>query len=330
VICRRLLTVSLTALPAFAQQTMLDGAGPQSRRIEVLWWFFLALMTLVFVIVLIVLGAALLRRRSDDSDSPASEQRLGQRVGAATIATVLILFGLVVISTLTGKAMARLENPRTGMTIQVTGWQWWWDFQYVDNNAARVLNTANEIHIPVGRPVQIRGSSQDVIHSFWVPNLNGKIDLIPSRITTEWIQADRPGRFRGQCAEFCGLQHAHMALWIVAEEPQQFETWMTHQLEPAMDPADPVAIHGREVFLNRACVLCHSIRGTSAAGTVAPDLTHFGSRSTLAAGSLPNNPTNLERWLKDPQAVKPGNHMPNLPLENAELQALITYLESLQ
>jgi cytochrome c oxidase subunit 2 len=176
----------------------------------------------------------------------------------------------------------------------------------------------------------IRGTSNDVIHSFWVPNLQGKRDLIPSRITTEWIQADRPGRFRGQCAEFCGLQHAHMALWVVSEPASQFELWYAHQLEPAADPSESHEQRGREAFFNSACILCHTIEGTTAAGRVGPDLTHFGSRLTLAAGTLANNKGNLAGWLADPQSIKPGTRMATVPIRAEDMQPLIDYLEALR
>jgi cytochrome c oxidase subunit 2 len=193
-----------------------------------------------------------------------------------------------------------------------------------------ILDTANEIHIPVGRPVMIRGTSNDVIHSLWVPNLHGKRDLIPSRTTTEWIQADSPGAYRGQCAEFCGLQHAHMALWVVAEPQEKFKAWMQQQLQPAVQPSDPVRQRGEQVFVNNACVFCHTIRGTTAAGQVAPDLTHFGSRKSLAAGTLPNNKGNLGGWISDPQSIKPGNHMATIAVNSEDLQPLLEYIEGLK
>jgi cytochrome c oxidase subunit 2 len=169
-----------------------------------------------------------------------------------------------------------------------------------------------------------------VIHSFWVPRLHGKIDLIPSRVNTEWIEADRPGRFRGQCAEFCGIQHAHMALWVIAESPDEFAAWMRHQLQPAAEPSDAATQRGQQVFLDNACILCHAIAGTRAAGQVGPDLTHFGSRLTLAAGTLPNNKGNLGGWIADPQNIKPGNHMATVPLPTEDLEPLLDYLESLK
>jgi cytochrome c oxidase subunit II len=178
--------------------------------------------------------------------------------------------------------------------------------------------------------VQIRGQSNDVIHSFWVPNLHGKRDLIPSRTTTEWIQADHAGIYRGQCAEFCGAQHAHMALWVIAEPEEKFRAWMQRQLQPAVQPSDTETQRGQQVFLNSTCVFCHQIQGTTAAGQNAPDLTHFGSRRSIAAGTLPNTKGNLAGWIVDPQSVKPGNHMATVPVKPQDLQPLIDYLESLK
>src|ERR1051326_3475232 len=190
------------------------------------------------------------------------------------------------------------------MVVEVTASQWWWAIRYPNSDPSQIVITANEIHIPVGRAVMVREVALDVIHSFWVPNLQGKIDLIPSRVNTVWIQADHAGRFRGQCAEFCGLQHAHMALWVVAEAPEQFKKWMDHQLQPAVPPSDPAKAQGQHVFLDSACALCHAITGTSAAGQNGPDLTHFGSRLTIAAGTLPNNKGNMGGWISDPQTIK--------------------------
>ncbi len=324
---------------AGVQQSAVDAAGPQAGRIAGLWWFFLALLGAIFVAVIAFTAWALLRRdRGIDPErieqlhvapSP-SERRLTRVVGTATVATVLILLLLLVVSVSTGKAISELGNKQTGLVVELTGNQWWWYVRYLNDDASRIVVTANEIHIPVGRPVMIRETSNDVIHSFWVPNLHGKRDLIPSRVTTEWIQADYPGRFRGQCAEFCGLQHAHMALWVVAEPEAQFEAWMDHQRQPGAAPSDPDRARGQEIFLNHACVLCHTIAGTPAAGSVGPDLTHVGSRLTLAAGTLANTKGNLAGWITDPQTVKPGNHMATVPLRSEEVQPLVDYLESLQ
>jgi cytochrome c oxidase subunit 2 len=326
-------------LLAATEQSVLHPAGPQAGRIAGLWWFFFGLLTVIFFIVVGVLLWAIARRHRGIEQEPLehahipstqTEHKLTRVVAAATGLTVLILFGLLISSIITGRALARIQNPHNAMTIEVTGNQWWWFIRYPNDDPRRIVVTANEIHIPVGRAVMIRGTSNDVIHSFWVPNLHGKRDLIPGRVSTDWIQADRPGRFRGQCAEFCGLQHAHMAIWVVAEPEDQFEAWMQRQLQPAIEPANEHLAHGRDVFLNHACVFCHHIAGTTAAGQVAPDLTHVGGRFTIAAGTLPNTKGNLAGWITDPQNIKPGNHMANLQIPPADLQAVVDYLETLQ
>ena len=337
---KSLLALILLSASAFARtQSVLDPAGPQSMHVFRLWSWFLAILTAVFVIVLALTAWALARRHRDLEQepierahiaSPETERKLLWTVGSGIAATVLILFGLLIASVTTGKAVSELGNKQNGMVVEVIGNQWWWYVRYPNDDASQIVVTANEIHIPVGRPVRIRGTSNDVIHSFWVPELNGKRDLIPSRITDEWIQADRPGRYRGQCAEFCGLQHAHMVLWVIADPPDEFEKWKARQLQPALDTNDLHLQAGRDVFLKYACVYCHSITGTTANGQVAPDLTHFASRTTLAAGTLPNTKGNLAGWIVDPQTIKPGNHMATLHIKPEELQPLVDYLESLQ
>ncbi len=335
-----LVSIAVTLLLAgcaTSQQSAIDSAGPQAGKIEGLWWFFLILLGAIFVVVMGVLVRALVRRPPGLEEierthipSGGIEARMVRGVTAATIATIIILLVILVLSVSTGKAISELGSKDKGLAVEVTGNQWWWYVRYLDDNASRIVVTANEIHIPVGRPVMIRGTSQDVIHSFWVPNLHGKRDLIPSRVTTEWIQADDPGEWRGQCAEFCGMQHAHMALWVVAEPEDKFEAWMNAQRQEAVIPTDPVKLKGEQVFLNNACVYCHAIRGTTASGQVAPDLTHLASRKTIAAGTLPNTPGNLGGWIADPQSVKPGNHMATIELNSDDLQPLVEYLESLK
>lgn len=321
------------------QQSAIDPAGRQAARIGTLWWFFVWLLTAIFIVVMAFTLLTLLRSQRGLGQQPIAatrlppdeaEAKLTRIVTGATIATVVILFVLLVTSITTGKGLAELGQKKNGITIEVTGNQWWWFVRYLNDDASRVVVTANEIHIPVGRPVMIRGTSNDVIHSFWVPTLHGKRDLIPSHITTEWIEADHPGVFRGQCAEFCGLQHAHMALWVVAEPEATFNAWMDQQLQPAVPPSDPVRQRGQQVFLDNACVFCHAIRGTIAGGQVAPDLTHFGSRRSIAAGTLPNNIGNLGGWIVDPQSVKPGNHMATIAIRPDDLQPLLEYMESLK
>ena len=336
-----LVAIALSLLVSCAghQQSAVDPAGPQSGRIDTLWWSFFWLLGVIFVIVMVVLLLTLTRRHRgieqeplDNTHRPSEQTDLRMRriVTGATIVTILTLFVLIVASVGTGKAIADLSFKKNPLTIQITGIQWWWQIQYMSSDPSQSVVTANELHIPVGRPVQILGLSQDVIHSFWVPNLHGKRDLIPSRSTNEWIEADRPGVYRGQCAEFCGMQHAHMALWVVAEPEDKFEAWMRAQLQPAVPPSSPDTQRGQQVFLNHACIFCHQIRGTTAAGQNAPDLTHFGSRRGIAANTVPNTKGNLAGWIVDPQSTKPGNHMATIAVDSTELQPLVDYLESLK
>jgi cytochrome c oxidase subunit 2 len=320
-------------------QSMWHASGSNAAHIRELAVSFGLLLSVIFVIVV---GLALLsigRRHRGIQQEPLeashqpsarTESRLRSVVGIATGLTVLILLGLTIVSVSMGKIVSASVAPIGSLTIEVTGTQWWWKVRYASDDPSRTLQTANEIHIPVGQPIAIRGNSDDVIHSFWVPSLQGKRDLIPGRTTLEWLQADRPGEYRGQCAEFCGLQHAHMAFWVIAEPPEQFNAWMDHELQPAAEPSDEKLKRGQEIFLKSACVLCHTIRGTDAAAQVGPDLTHFASRKTIAAGSLANSKGNLAGWIADPQNIKPGNHMATVPVQPAEMQPLIDYLESLK
>jgi len=322
------------------QQSVIDPGGPLAGRTAGLWWFFFWLLTAIFIAVLALTLWTLTRRhRGIEQESlevthlpsEQTESKLTRVVAVATIATVVILFILLIGSVVAGKANADLgSRAKNAMVIDLTGNQWWWQVRYDNPDPRRIVTTANEIHIPIGRPVEIMGRSNDVIHSFWVPNLQGKRDLIPSRVTTNWIEADRPGTFRGQCAEFCGLQHAHMILWVIAEPEDKFEAWLNAQLRPSVSPTDSVKQRGQQVFLNHECIFCHSIRGTTAAGQVAPDLTHFGSRRGIGANTLPNTFGNLGGWIVDPQRVKPGNHMATVPINAADLQPLLEYLESLK
>ncbi len=213
------------------------------------------------------------------------------------------------------------------MTIDVEGNQWWWEAAYPGYDEV----TANEIHIPAGEPVLVRLASLDVIHSFWVPELAGKLDLVPGQINELWIEAAEPGVYFGQCAEFCGVQHALMAFHVVADPPEEFAAWIAEQQEPAEAPlADSLVERGRDVFLSAGCIQCHTVRGTQATGQLGPDLTHLASRDWIAAGTLENTVGNLEAWISDPQAIKPGAKMPPTELDSEELQALVAYLQSLE
>lgn len=241
-----------------------------------------------------------------------------------------IVLPMVLISSVTIHGKLASGPPDDALTVEVIGRRWWWEIRYLDKGNRAVAVTANEIHIPVGRPVKFLLRSRDVIHSFWVPNLAGKVDLIPGQTNTAWLTADRAGAFRGQCAEFCGVQHTNMAFWVVAEPPEIFSNWLARESGPAIEPLDPVVARGQQVFLSSACTMCHAIRGTAARGQVAPDLTHLASRRTLAAGILPNNRGNLAGWILDPQHIKPGNRMPPINFDADSLHPLLSYLESLR
>jgi cytochrome c oxidase subunit 2 len=303
---------------------VLAPGGVQAAHIADLWWLAFWVCTAVFVAIMVALAWALWRapRSAADTqpDEPAlpTEKRATRVVSAAVAVSSVLLVGLLVASFLTDRALAML--PRTdAVTLRVTAHQWWWEVTYEDALPDRVFSTANEIHIPVGRPIVATLSSDDVIHSFWVPSLHGKKDLIPAG-RDDHAARDEPGEYRGFCAEFCGLQHAFMALRVVAEPAAKFDAWAEAQRQPAPEPADAAARRGRDLFLSGSCMLCHAVQGTPAQARKAPDLTHVASRSRLAAGRLLNTPEDLERWIRDPQLIKPGVRMPAHPLSDEDMR----------
>jgi cytochrome c oxidase subunit 2 len=315
-----------------ARHSALDPAGAQAALIkDALWDPMFATATVTFVLVVAALAWALLRRRSatEPRPDPRRERRVGLTVGVATAITTVVLFVFLVVDSTVGRATT--ATPGHGaIQIRVTGHQWWWEVQYRDSIAQRWATTANEIHIPVGRPVVLELRSTDVIHSFWPPNLSAKRDLIPGHDNSLWIEADRPGEYRGQCAEYCGYQHAKMAFLVVAEPPDSFASWLAQQRDTAATPADSLTRRGQEVFLGSACPMCHAVAGTPAGSRAGPDLTHLGGRRTIAAGTLPNTRGNLAGWIVNPQAIKPGAKMPPNALSPDDLQALLAYLETLR
>ena len=319
------------ACTGYDRQSVLDPAGPQATSTHQLFYFMMAVSVVVYVIVIGALLLIIRNRRYavDDTESPPREERAGRAVKLAVAVVIPILFLFLLYDFAVARGIGRM--PESSMlTIDVTGHQWWWEVAYEDPIPHNIVRTANEIHIPVGRPVMIKLASHDVIHSFWVPNLSGKKDLIPGHKNELWIRADHPGIYRGQCAEFCGLEHAKMALLVVAEPAEDFSRWIIHQREPAPVPADSMTAKGQEVFESGPCVMCHTISSTAAAATVGPDLTHVASRLTLAAASLPNTRGNLAGWIVDPQIIKPGAKMPANALSPSDLQALLAYLGTLK
>jgi cytochrome c oxidase subunit 2 len=318
-------------------QSALNAAGPQAARIAHLWWLFFGVSALVFVIVIGVMLYAVARSRHRGADVPEPlpdlagprRRRVTLMVSLSLAITVVILLVFLVADVFTARGITSLTSADP-LTIELTGHQWWWEVRYWDPIPARRVTTANEIHIPVGRPVIVKNRSVDVIHSLWVPNLHGKRDQIPGYQTSLTLQADRPGTFYGQCAEFCGYQHAHMRLVVIAEMPTEFERWRERQRQSAHDPSDDITRRGREVFLSGSCAMCHTVRGTDAGSRVGPDLTHLASRGTIAAGTLANTRGHLAGWIVDPQRIKPGTLMPASSLPAQDLHALIAYLGSLE
>ena len=316
-------------------QQILGAAGPQAEHIEALWWIMLLICAVVFAAVLLALAWALARSPRGDPATPpdlASLARPERGAAIVIIAAVAICAALLVFLTLasyvTDRRLAGLGEP--DVQIELTAHRWWWEVRYQDADPARIITTANEIHIPVGKTVLVTLKADDVIHSFWVPNLAGKKDLIPGRVATLTLQADEPGTYRGQCAEFCGVQHAKMALLVFADPPEQFEAWAAAERKPALEPASDEEERGREIFVGGRCAMCHAIQGTTASARTAPDLTHFASRETLGAGTVPNSIGHLAGWILDPHSIKPGVNMPANPLDPDELHALLAYLGNLR
>lgn len=317
-------------------QNALQPAGVQAEKILDLWYLTLGITSLVFIAVLAAFVYALWRAPRADEQTAADTSSLRQpdassrrAVILAILASAVLLLALLVADLLTDRALARMPLSN-GLHIELTGHQWWWEARYSADPSSHMFTTANELHIPVGKPVILTLKSSDVIHSFWVPNLHGKKDLIPGRTATIELRADKPGIYRGQCAEFCGFQHAKMALLVIAEPPAQYKAWAERQRQPAPTPTSSLALRGQKIFMGTTCVMCHTIGGTQAQALFGPDLTHVASRKALAAGTLPNTRAHRAAWVSNPQEFKPGANMPSSNLSGKELQALLAYLETLQ
>lgn len=305
---------------------MIDVAGTGARETLSVWWLMFWLGLAVFVGVLALLWFAVTRATNPDSEpGDASKTRARIVLLGGIVVPVIIIAVVFTFSTRGLMAIGDLRG-NDSVAIDVVAYQFWWEVSYPGEGFV----TANEIHIPVNENVEIRLTSADVIHSFWVPSLHGKIDVMPGHTTSITLRADETGTYRGQCAQFCGVGHANMAFLVIVQEADEFQAWAEHQAQPvAAVPEDEAIVRGQDIFMSSACVYCHTVRGTAATGTLGPDLTHFGGRQTIGAGILENNRGNLAGWIVDPQELKPGNHMPGITLSGEELDSLLDYLESL-
>lgn len=326
----RSLPVLVAALAACARApTYLQGHGYVADREATLGWVLLAIACTVVVVIAVLVLAATFRHRSPDDDVMRERGGLRWIVIGAVIVPSVILLATTIYST---AVLARVAHPaaKPPIVVQVIGHRWWWEVRYPGTAPSDVFATANEIHIPVHVPVQLELSTADVIHSFWIPQLAGKTDLIPGQTNVAWIEADTAGTYWGQCGEYCGLQHAGMHMSVVADSPAGFTRWEEAQRRTAATPVAGAAADGQQVFRRSACAVCHAVRGTDAGGAVGPDLTHVASRAMLAAGVLPNTPGNLSGWIANPQGIKPGVIMPAVPLRPQDLHAVVAYLQSLK
>jgi cytochrome c oxidase subunit 2 len=313
----------------------LTGSGPKNYPVVSLLWgeIILCLAVAAIIAVLVLTGSLLRRHRTTDGMESVPLERSGSGLAFIYLGISITFVVLVGFAVWNYYVIASVAGPPPGAptTVEITGHQWWWEVRYLGRDQDHPgFITANEMHIPVGAPVKIVLHTSDVIHSFWVPALSGKMDTIPGQNNTTWLQADHPGTYRGQCTEYCGQQHAHMGFAVTAEPQPQFDTWWREQsLGPKLVGAPDSAQRGQAVFI-RHCAVCHTVRGTPAQGRIGPDLSHLMQRKTLAAATLPNTIGYLSAWISNPQHIKPGNLMPTLTMSASELNSLRDFLRTLQ
>jgi len=306
-------------------QSALHPRGPHAEAVSALSWVLFCGAAAILLLVLLLAAYALWA--APERRGWAANRRFV--VGGGIVFPVVVLTALLAYTFSIGRSIATPATPAS-VRIEVIGEQWWWRVNYLDERGRLDFVTANEIRIPAGRSVEIALRSTNVLHSFWVPNLAGKLDMIPGRVNRLRLEADGPGVFRGQCAEYCGGPHAKMAFYVIAEAPEAFAKWRDDQRRPALAVDDARLQQGRALFLTH-CAACHTVRGTAAQGVLGPDLTHVGGRHSLAAGILPNNAGTLASWISGAQQLKPGNLMPSMGVFSGdELRAVAAYLESLR
>jgi cytochrome c oxidase subunit II len=309
------------------------AAGTKNYGVVRLLYFVLAVSIVVVVLIAIFVVAGMFRGRvqaTEPRQVPVERRGNGLPwiyIGSAI--SLIVLFAIAIWDYVVLANVAVVPPTAAPFTIQVVGHQWWWELRYETEDPTRTFDTANELHIPVGKPVRLQLNAADVIHSFWVPVLTGKMDTIPGQNNQTWIEAQTPGVYRGQCTEYCGLQHAKMGLLAIAEPQGQFDDWWNNQLEAAKTPESAAGQQGESDFIGH-CGICHTIRGTRAGGRVGPDLSHLMTRLTIASGTLPNTAGYLSGWIAEPQHLKPGNYMPDLDLSGPQLAGIRSFLATLQ
>jgi cytochrome c oxidase subunit 2 len=293
-------------------------------------------LVVIAITIVLLLGALIRgrwRRASTPEDLVSSSAGglswIAAGVGLTTLTLIGVSMWTIVTLASVSKMRGDLPSAKAAFELEIIGHQWWWEVKYKGDIPARGFTTANEIHIPVGEPVRVKLRGVDVIHSFWIPALGGKTDIIPGQINETWLEASRPGTYRGQCTEYCGRQHAKMALYVIADTPKDFAAWWDHQLEAAPLANIDSEMQAQNQFIQN-CGVCHTVRGTRAGGILGPNLSHLMTRTTLAAGIMPNNPGHLSAWISNPQGIKPGAMMPQIDLSAAELNRIRNFLERLK
>jgi cytochrome c oxidase subunit 2 len=340
---------TLALVPALAlagcedAQSIWNAHGPAARSIgklslamTILFLIFTGVMWALFAIAFWKRRGTLAEHEPIDADGGQIWIVIGGIAIPIVVLTALFVAGLSLMSDFPihgARGMPSEEQMTKSMKPQILiiGHQWWWEIHYLSDDPSKIVITANELHLPAGRPVNIEVKTADVMHSFWIPALNGKVDMIPGQPNFIRILPSQQGIYEGQCAEFCGDEHARMRLLAVVEKPSDYSAWLTDQLKPGAQPTTPEAKAGEQIFLSGPCSLCHTVRGTTAGGNVAPDLTHIGSRRMIAANVYPNNDAYLEAWVTHAQSLKPDSLMPDLPdFTGDQLSDLVAYLRQLQ
>ena len=309
-------------------QSIVAPRSHQTSLIALLWWWMLGASVVVFAGAVGLLTIAWFRRRTPGLPLFGRREEVagGMVIGFGIVIPLVVLVALFAASDLYVNRFSEAPAASsTRLTVDIIGHQWWWEVRYPGTEAV----TANEVHIPIDTRVNVVASTADVIHSLWVPRLARKIDMIPGRQNRILLDTPDPGTYVGQCSEFCGLQHAHMRMTVIAEAPRAFHAWLTNMARPAPAPTTAREREGERLFMSRGCAGCHQLRGTEAHGEIGPDLTHLATRKTLAALTIPNTPAELSAWVRDPQAIKPGNHMPDLGLSGVEVEKIASFLEAL-